>query len=113
MATSKSSKPSWIHLREVLAADHVGAGRFGLGGLGALREDRDLDVLAESVGQCDRAAQLLVGVAHVEAGAHVHLDGLVELGAREILDEGDRPCAGSYSCSRSTFARDSLRSGEP
>ncbi len=90
MATSKSSKPSWIFFAKILAADHVRTRGFGLGGLGALREDGDLDVLAEAVGQRDRAAKLLVGVAHVETGAHMHLNGLVELGAREVLDEADR-----------------------
>ena len=74
---------------EVLGADDVGAGLLGLGDLGALGEDGDLDVAAEAVGQRDRAAQLLVGVADVEAGADVDLDGLVELGAGEALDEGD------------------------
>ena len=66
---------------EVLGADDVGAGLLGLARLVALGEDGDLDVLAEAVGQRDRAAQLLVGVADVQAGADVHLDGLVELGA--------------------------------
>ena len=56
----------------------------------ALGEDGDLDVLAEPVGQRDGAAQLLVGVADVQAGADVHLDRLVELRALELLDERDR-----------------------
>ena len=77
-------------LREVLGADDVGAGLLGLAGLVALREDGDLDVLAEAVGQRDRAAQLLVGVADVEPGADVHLDRLVELDVLELLDERDR-----------------------
>ncbi len=76
--------------REIVAADEVGAGLFGLADLLALREDRDLDVFAEAVGQRDRAAQLLVGVAHVEPGAHVHLDRLVELGGRQAAHERDR-----------------------
>ena len=40
--------------------------------------------------QRDRAAQLLVRVAHVEAGADVELDGLVELRVRGLLDEAHR-----------------------
>ena len=44
IATSNSSKPSWMRLREVLAPHHVCAGRFGLGDLRALGEDDDLDV---------------------------------------------------------------------
>ena len=54
-------------LGEVLGADHVGAGLLGLARLVALGEDGDLDLLAEAVGQRDRAAQLLVGVADVQA----------------------------------------------
>ena len=81
IATSKSLKPSSILLARSSRADDVGAGLLGLAGLVALREDGDLDVLAQAVRQRDRAAQLLVGVADVEAGADVHLDGLVELGA--------------------------------
>ena len=53
-------------LGQVLAADDVGAGLLGLAGLVALGEDGDLDLLAEPVGQRDRAAQLLVGVADVQ-----------------------------------------------
>ncbi len=68
-------------LGEVLGADDVGAGLLGLPGLVALGEHGDLDVLAEAVGQRDRPAQLLVGVADVEPGADVHLDRLVELHA--------------------------------
>ena len=90
MATSKSVKPSSIALGEVLGADDVGAGLLGLARLVALGEDGDLDVLAQAVGQRDGAAQLLVGVADVEARAHVDLDGLVELRALELLDELDR-----------------------
>ena len=79
MATSKSSKPSWIRVGQVLAADDVGAGLLGLARLVALGEHGDLDLLAEPVGQRDRAAQLLVGVTDVQAGADVDLDRLVEL----------------------------------
>src|SRR5580693_88402 len=74
---------------EILGADDVGAGLLGLLGLVALREHGALDVLAAAIGQGDGAAQLLVGVAHVEAGAHVHLDGLVELGAAEAAHQRD------------------------
>ena len=77
-------------LGEVLGADDVGAGLLGLARLVALREDGDRDVLAEPVRQRDRAAQLLVGVADVQAGADVHLDGLVELGPVVCLTQRDR-----------------------
>jgi hypothetical protein len=42
------------------------------------------------VRQRDGAAQLLVGVADVQAGADVDLDGLVEVRALELSDERDR-----------------------
>src|SRR3954471_16812193 len=77
-------------LGEVLGAHDVGAGLLGLARLVALGEDGDRDVLAEPVGQRDGAAQLLVGVADVEARADVDLDGLVELRALELLDQPDR-----------------------
>src|SRR5436305_1475860 len=71
-----------------LAAD-VRAGLLGLARLVALGEDGDLDLLAQPVRQRDRAAQLLVRVADVQAGADVHLDRLVELGPLGLLDELD------------------------
>ena len=77
-------------LREVLPADVVGAGLLGFAGGVALGEDGDLDVFADPVGQGDRAAQLLVGVADVEAGADVDLDRLVELRAGQLGDERHR-----------------------
>src|SRR3954454_22491704 len=77
-------------LGQVLAADDVGAGLLGLARLVALGEDGDLDLLAQPVGQRDRAAQLLVGVADVQPRADVDLDGLVELRRRERPDELDR-----------------------
>src|SRR5438874_1017817 len=62
---------------EIVAADHVRARLLRLADLVALREHDDPDVLAEAVRQRDGAAELLVGVTDVEAGAHVHLDRLV------------------------------------
>ena len=83
IATSKSVKPLLDALGEVLGADVVGAGLLGLARLVALGEHGDRHLLAEPVRQRDRAAQLLVGVADVQAGADVHLDRLVELGRLE------------------------------
>src|SRR3954452_12489047 len=77
-------------LGQVLGSDDVGAGLLGLTRLVALREDDHGHLLAEPVRQRDRAAQLLLGVAHVEAGPDVHLDRLVELGRLEILDDRHR-----------------------
>src|SRR4051812_2716384 len=76
-------------LGEVLGAHDVGAGLLGLAGLVALGEDGDGDVAAEAVGQRDGAAQLLVGVAHVQPGADVDLDGLVEARDLGLLDQRD------------------------
>ena len=72
-------------LREVGRADDVRAGLLCLARLVALGEDGDAHVLARSVRQHQRAAQLLVGVANVQAEAEVHLDGLVELRVGERL----------------------------
>src|SRR3954454_5396451 len=77
-------------LGEVLGADDVRARVLGLLDLVALGEDGDRDVATEAVGQRDGAAQLLVGVADVQPGPDVDLDGLVELRALGLLDEGDR-----------------------
>src|SRR5215207_6856593 len=74
-------------LGEVVGADEVRARLLGLARLVALGEDGDLDLLAEAVGQRDRAAQLLVRVTDVEPRAEVHLDGLVELRALGLLDQ--------------------------
>src|SRR3954453_3201895 len=76
-------------LGEVLGADDVRAGVLGLLGLVALGEHCDRHVAAQAVRQRDGAAQLLVGVADVQAGADVDLDGLVELRDLGLLDERD------------------------
>src|SRR4051794_211995 len=83
-------EPALHALGEVLGADDVRAGLLGLARLVPLGEDGDRHVAPEPVGQRDGAAQLLVGVAHVEPGADVDLDGLVERRALGVLDQGDR-----------------------
>ena len=90
IATSKSVKPPSTLLGELLGADVVGSGLLGLARLVALREHGDGHLLAEPVRHRDRAAQLLLGVTDVQAGADVHLDGLVELGRLEVLEDPDR-----------------------
>ena len=69
-------------LDQVLRADLVGAGAERLLGLLALGEDRDADLLAGAVGQDDRAADHLVGVARVDPEAEVDLDRGVERDVR-------------------------------
>ena len=75
---------------QIFGADHFGAGLLGFLGLVAAREHRDADVLAGALGQIDHAADHLVGVARIDAQVHRQLDGLVELGGGEALDEADR-----------------------
>jgi hypothetical protein len=65
-----------------------GLGR-GLGGV-ALGEHGHGELLAEPVRKRERASELLLGVADVHAEAQVHLDGLVELGTRGLLDQRHR-----------------------
>ena len=79
IATSKSSKPSSICVGEIGRADDVRAGLLGLARLLALGEDGDARLAAGAVREHQRAAQLLLGVADVEAEVEVHLDRLVEL----------------------------------
>src|SRR5207248_3826669 len=76
--------------REVGAADDVGAGLLRLARLVALGEDGDPDVSAGAVREHERPAELLVGMADVEAEPEVHLDRLVELDAVEALQDADR-----------------------
>src|SRR5690606_24052403 len=75
---------------ELFAADEVGAGLFGL--LLLLRlcaEDGDALGLTGAVRERDRAANLLIRLARVDAEADVHLDGGVELRRRRGLRELD------------------------
>jgi hypothetical protein len=74
----------------ILAAHDVGAGLLSLAGLVALGEHGDLHLLAQPVGQSNGSAQLLVGVADVQARPDVNLHRLVELGLRELLEQSHR-----------------------
>src|SRR5579884_3495411 len=77
-------------LREVGGADDVGAGVLRLAGLVAFGEDGDAHLLAGAVREHQRASELLVRVADVEAEAEVHLDRLVEFRAGELLQHPHR-----------------------
>ena len=77
-------------LRQVVAADEVGAGLLGLADLLAAGEDQHARRLAQAVRQHHRAADHLVGVLGVDAQAHGDLERLVELGVRDVLRELDR-----------------------
>ena len=76
-------------LGQVLVADRIGARRLGLARRVTLGEGDDGHVAARRVRQGDRAAELLLGVADVQAGADVALDGLGELHRLHALDERD------------------------
>src|SRR5207248_5220838 len=58
----------------------------------ALREHGDALLAAGAMGQHQRAAELLLGMAHVEAEIHVHLDRLVELRSVRLLEDPNRLC---------------------
>lgn len=62
-------------------------GSLGLAGLLALGEDGNTNGLAGAVGQGDGTADVLVGLTSIDAQTEVGLDGLVELGGVELLDE--------------------------
>src|SRR3954469_18078431 len=77
-------------LREVGRAHDVGARLLRLLRLLALGEDGDAGLAAGAMREHERAAELLVRVADVEPEVHVHLDRLVELRRRRILDQPNR-----------------------
>src|SRR6478609_57494 len=77
-------------LDQLVATDDVGAGLTGGVGLVAVGEHQDLGGLAGAVGQVDRAADHLVGLAGVDTEAHGHVDGLVELLLGAALGDLDR-----------------------
>ena len=89
-ATSKSMNPPLILLRQVVAADDVGAGGGRLLGVLALGEDRHADRLADPVRQGHRAADVLVALARVDPEVRRDLDRLVELRRAELLQLLDR-----------------------
>jgi hypothetical protein len=83
--------PTSLDLRHhIIAADNVRSGLLGLTNLVAAGNDQHALGLAEPVREDDRAADHLVGMLRVHAKAHMHLDGLVELGKLDLLDEGNR-----------------------
>src|SRR5205823_14110011 len=77
-------------LRQVGGADDVRPRLLRLAGLVAFGEDGDADVLARAVREHERPAQLLVRVADVQPEPEVHLDGLVELRRRCLLQHPHR-----------------------
>ena len=74
MQASKSVQPSFDLLGQFLAADFIGAGRFGFLGLVAFGEHDHALRLADAVRQHDRAADHLIGLLGVDAQADRDLD---------------------------------------
>lgn len=72
---------------ELVGTDDVGAGSLGLAGLLALGEDSNTNGLAGAVRQGDGTTDVLVSLTSIDAQTEVGLDGLVELGGVELLDE--------------------------
>src|SRR5439155_13077715 len=75
---------------QVVGAHDVGTRLPRLRGGRAGGEHRDADRLAAAGGQGDGAPHHLVGLAGVDAEAGGQLDGLVELGRGQLLDDVDR-----------------------
>ena len=88
ITASKSVQPSdWILLHHVVAAHEIGARFGGFPLLVAAGDHQYFLGLAQPVRHDHGAAHHLVGVLGVDAEAHVHLHGLVELGEFDLLDE--------------------------
>ena len=80
-------QPAVLDLLQVLGADVVRAGRFGLTGLVADRDDEHADGGAGDGRKHDGATHDLIGVTRIDAEANHCLDRLVELGERRALHD--------------------------
>ena len=89
-ATSKSVQPSSTRLIRSSLPTKSAPACSALRAPSPSAKTSTRDGLAQAVGQQRGAAELLVGVTRVKAGAQVQLDGLVELGGRGLLGQGDR-----------------------
>src|SRR5207302_819970 len=74
-------------LDELLGADDLRSGGLRFAGFVALSEGDDALRTTSPRGQDRRAADLLVGMLGIQAGADVQLDGLVEPGVRGLFDQ--------------------------
>src|SRR5579884_1989376 len=77
-------------LNQILRANDIGSSFLGLPGLFAFGESDDALRPARPEWQDDGAADLLVGVANVDAESNVQLDCAGEVGSRDLSDEVDR-----------------------
>ena len=88
ITASKSVQSSvWIFVHHVVAAHDIGPGFLRLALLVAGGDHQHFLGLAEPVGQHHGAAHHLVGVLGIDAQAQVQLDGLIELGELDLLDQ--------------------------
>ena len=90
IATSKSTKPFWIAVDEIVGADDVGAGFLRLARRVTRGEHGDAHVLAGAGRQRHGAAQHLVGLAGIDTEPERRFDGLVEVAVRQLLHEVER-----------------------
>src|SRR5579859_88668 len=74
-------------LYQIVQADEISAGGFGLGDLFALGEDQHFDFFTGACGQHGDAAHHLVSVTRINAKLHVNLDGRVELHVVHLFEE--------------------------
>src|SRR5690606_12929333 len=74
-------------LDEVFGADDVGSCLFRLDGSVAAGEHGDTNGLSGSVRQRDRGTDHLVGVTRIHTKTGRTLDGLVELGERDLTEQ--------------------------
>eukprot|EP00042_Codosiga_hollandica_P026760 m.128533 g.128533 ORF g.128533 m.128533 type:complete len:312 (-) comp52295_c0_seq7:6802-7737(-) len=74
-------------LGQVFHADNVSTSGTGFVSLGALGEDGDALGLAGAIGQHDGAANDLVRLLGIDAELHGNVDGLIELGGGQALDQ--------------------------
>eukprot|EP01139_Manchomonas_bermudensis_P006303 Amastigsp_a176903_12.p1 type:complete len:287 gc:universal Amastigsp_a176903_12:1075-215(-) len=74
---------------QIIHADDVSARSLGFFSLGALCKHGHTFGLAGAIGQHDGATNHLVGFLGIDAKLHGHVDGLIELGDGEFLDQTD------------------------
>ena len=105
IATSKSVKPSSIRFARSAEPTTSAPASSASRALSPSAKTATRRLAAGAVRQHQRAAQLLVGVADVQAEAEVHLDGLVELRRPGSPSASGPPRTGEYVCSRSIRPR--------
>ena len=80
-------EPGFDLFDQIVFADHVRTGGFGLFEFVAARERDDAHRTAGAVRQADRTAHVLIGLLRIDAQADVDLDRLVELRVGVLLHQ--------------------------